>query len=54
MPRTGRPKLPEAKGDRLVIRVTGQEFLKVKDYLNKNNITLAQLIRESLSDILSA
>ena len=53
MPRTGRPKLPNSKGERIVVRVTKDEFQKIKYYIDKNNITLAQLVRERMKDILS-
>ena len=53
MPRTGRPKSPNSKGERIVVRVTKDEFQKIKNFIDKNNITLAQLVRERIQDILS-
>lgn len=53
MPRTGRPKSPDSKDERIVVRVTGKEFLKIKEYVEKNNITIAELVRGRIQDILS-
>ena len=53
MPRTGRPKLPQAKGERIVIRLTKQELEKVKKYTDEKKLTVSQLIRERIADILS-
>ena len=53
MPRTGRPKLPESRNERIVIRVTAQELIKLRKYAESRNLSVSELVRERISDILS-
>ena len=53
MAKMGRPKSLNAKDKKLAIRLTQSEYIRLKEYADKNNVTITQLFRERFSDILS-
>ena len=53
MAKMGRPKSLNAKDKKLAIRLTQSEYLRLKEYADKNNVTIAQLFRERFSEIIS-
>lgn len=42
--RTGRPKSEDPKNKRVSMRVNEDDFVKIKQYANQQNITVAQLL----------
>lgn len=49
----GRPKLSESKSDRLYIRVTPREKLKIMEFCNSNELSILDLINVGMSVIKS-
>ena len=53
MAKMGRPKSLNAKDKKLAIRLTQSEYLRLKEYADKNNVTITQLFRDRFSEIIS-
>ena len=53
MAKMGRPKSLNAKDKKLAIRLTQSEYIRLKEYADKNNVTITQLFRERFSEIIS-
>lgn len=48
MARTGRPKAESPKSSKTSIRFTDEEFEKIKQRADRNNQTIADVIREGI------
>ena len=53
MARMGRPPLEKPRKYRLNLRLTEDEYNRLKAYASKRNITMVGVILEKLSDIIS-
>ena len=53
MAKKGRPKSDDPKTERITIRFTEEEFQLLKDRTENNNQTVAQFIREAVTEKLA-
>lgn len=49
----GRPKLDEPRSKNIQVRVTEQEYEKIKECARRNNCTATQLVREGIQKVLN-
>ena len=53
MAKMGRPKVDKPKDYKVGIRLSDEEYTRLKEYAEKHNQTMAQIVREGVSHIIS-
>ena len=54
MARTGRPKSDKPKDSRIVVRFTAEEVSRMKGYADKNGLTITDLVRKGVWNLLES
>ncbi|MCR5725945.1 MAG: CopG family transcriptional regulator [Lachnospiraceae bacterium] len=54
MARTGRPKSDKPKDSRIVVRFTAEEVSRMKGYADKNGLTITELVRKGVWNLLES
>ncbi len=54
MARTGRPKLENAKKNRVTLRLDDDEFKRLKEYADKMNLTITETARKGVEEMLNS
>ena len=52
MAKMGRPKSEEPKTNKITVRFTDEELDLLKKYADRNDLTIAQAVREGVRDII--
>lgn len=52
--RTGRPKSENPKSNRIIIRVTDEDYVKLKEYTDRHNIPIAQAVRDGVKMLIDS
>ena len=54
MARTGRPKLDNAKKNRVTVRFDDDEFERLKERAEKMNLTITETVRKGVEEMLNS
>ena len=52
MARMGRPKSDNPRGYKITVRLTEEEYLNLKRHIAKDNLTIAQVVKQGIGDML--
>ncbi len=52
MAKMGRPKSDNPKNNVVVVRFTDEEMNRIKAYAEKNNLTITQMVRKGIDNLL--
>jgi hypothetical protein len=50
--RTGRPKSDNPKEYKITVRLTEEEYTNLKKHTAKDNLTIAQVVKQGISEVL--
>ena len=53
MAKMGRPKAKHPKENKVAIRLSDDEYSKLKEYADKHNKTMTQVVRKGVENIIS-
>ncbi|MBR4341380.1 MAG: CopG family transcriptional regulator [Lachnospiraceae bacterium] len=52
MARMGRPKSDNPREYKITVRLTEEEYLNLKRHIAKDNLTIAQVVKQGIGDML--
>ena len=53
MAKIGRPKVEELKNKTITIRVTSNEYKRIKEYAQSHNLTVTKVLQKGIEELLS-
>ena len=54
MAKIGRPKKDVVRNNQVMVRFTDDEYKKLKECTQKSNLTMAEILRQGIKDIINS